>query len=376
MKIALLADWLDFGYMGLGTYTFHLISSLLDIDRENEYVVVHNESSRCPEDKKKIFGRTREIIIKLPYKFTNRYIYELLFTKRKYPRVLEREGFDIVHDSNIFGVIPPRKYRFKVVITVHDMSLYSPDLLRKVTKIIVLLTAKKILKSEMSFHFISSSNYTKKEMVYCAKIPDEMISVIYDGVNHQVFRQMKIYDPPISGPFILYVGSATPRKNLPMLFEAFYKLKKGEAPIPHKMVVVSNLSRKYVELIKRLNLQKEIIVKPCVKTDELVKLYNTADLFVLPSFYEGFGLTILEAMACGCPVAASNAASLPEVVGSAGKLFNPFSVDSIANAILDILTDDALREELKRKGLERAKLFDWEITAKKTLDIYRRIYED
>ena len=180
----------------------------------------------------------------------------------------------------------------------------------------------------------------------------------------------------ITGSFILFVGNISPRKNILALLQAFNKLKKRG--IKHKLVIAGKKDQRYEQVLKtlnELNLGGEVIFTGYVPEEDLPKLYNAADLFVYPSLYEGFGLPILEAMACGTPVVASNVSSLPEVAGDAGLLVNPQDVDALTNAMYKVLTDDKLKESLIDKGLERAKFFSWEKTARETLEVYKEVAE-
>ena len=125
-----------------------------------------------------------------------------------------------------------------------------------------------------------------------------------------------------------------------------------------------------------LGLEREVIFAGYVDEDELPAWYNAADLFVYPSLYEGFGLPPLEAMACGCPVITSNTSSLPEVVGDAGIMVDPHDVDALADAMERVLTDESLREDMRRRGLERAKRFSWQRSAREMWDIYEEVYHE
>lgn len=144
------------------------------------------------------------------------------------------------------------------------------------------------------------------------------------------------------------------------------------------MLIVGKKGWKYksiFETVDILNLQKDVIFSDYVPDEYLTLLYNAADLFVYPSLYEGFGLPPLEAMACGTPVITSNTSSLPEVVGDAGVMIDPYDVDGLAKAMFEVLTNEGLREDMRKKGLKRAKLFSWEKTAKETLKIYEEVYK-
>jgi glycosyltransferase involved in cell wall biosynthesis len=145
----------------------------------------------------------------------------------------------------------------------------------------------------------------------------------------------------------------------------------------YKLVIVGGKGWKYDDIfrnIEALNLQEDVIFTGYVPKEDLVKFYNLADLFVYPSLYEGFGLPPLEAMACGCPVITSNTSSLPEVVGDAGIMVNPYDVNELVKVMYEVLTNEGLKKELSKKGLERAKLFDWKKTAEETWKAYEMVY--
>ena len=224
---------------------------------------------------------------------------------------------------------------------------------------------------------IAISNFTKREIVDNFNYPPERIEVTHLGVDKK-YKPMRDFEKPraFQGRVIMYSGSEEFRKNVPTLLRAFYKLKKK---VPDARLVKvgrpgSSVGRKRVlELIDELDLRKDVTFVDYVPEDELPMYYNSADLFVFPSLYEGFGFPPLEAMACGVPVITSNAASLPEVVGEAGIMRDPDDVNGFAQAMYRVLSDDGLRGEMVKKGLKRAELFPWEKTAEKTLKIYREI---
>lgn len=222
------------------------------------------------------------------------------------------------------------------------------------------------------------SEFTKKEIMTNLNYPSEKIDAIHLGVDLEKYRPLTNFEKPecFTGKTVLYTGTESYRKNIPTLIKAFYKLKKKVPNV--KMVKVGKpedrQGRKNVlELINELKLGDDITFVGYVSEEDLPLFYNSADLFVFPSFYEGFGLPPLEAMACGLPVVASNTSSLPEVIGDAGIMKDPYDVDGFANAMHSVLTNDGLREDMVKKGLKRAKLFSWEKTATKTLKVYEEI---
>jgi glycosyltransferase involved in cell wall biosynthesis len=180
----------------------------------------------------------------------------------------------------------------------------------------------------------------------------------------------------IDKPFVLTVGDLQPRKNQIGLIQAFEELILRNPQLPHRLVIVGKktwFADRIVETGKNSRIADRIVYTGFVNDDELLQLYNACDMMVFPSFYEGFGLPILEAMACGRAVACSNTSSMPEVANAAAIVFDPASRDEIVRSMRDILLDAELRTRMERLGLHRASLFTWQRTAQQTLEIYRQV---
>jgi glycosyltransferase involved in cell wall biosynthesis len=267
------------------------------------------------------------------------------------------------------------------IVTCHDIigRLPSTDTLHR-------LHAKFTLSGLESADFIiADSESTKKEIIKFYSISEERIKVIYQGVDHEHFYPREVtsnlyhrFNLSPSYKYILHLSIELPRKNVAGIIQAFAKLKKEfslgdikliKAGVPqHQRDRESNLN-----LIKKLRLDDSVIFLDHIPEKDLPFLYNVADLFVFPSFYEGFGFPPLEAMACGTPVITSNTSSLPEVVGDAGIMVNPHDVDKLAEEMLKVLTKEGLRQDMINRGLERAKLFTWEKTAQETMSVYEEV---
>jgi len=178
----------------------------------------------------------------------------------------------------------------------------------------------------------------------------------------------------IDYPYILYLGTLEPRKNVERLIEAFIQLKKKQ--INEKLLISGIKGWDYQSIFDKvasLGVEKEIIFSGFIPNELIPFLYNGASAFVYPSLYEGFGLPVLEAMACGVPVVTSNVSSLPEVAGDAAILINPYSVDELADGIWRILSDEELRNQCIEKGIERAKSFTWERCAMETMKAFNEV---
>ena len=287
---------------------------------------------------------------------------------------LIRSQDDIVHLPNQnfarFALFIKNPY----IVTVHDLIRFSLGFAQETIaeKILLKLDIRGIKRAS---HIIAVSKHTKNDLIQYLKIPDDRISVIYNGIDHSIFKPYNI--KMLDKPYILYVGSERPRKNLSRLFEAFAKLK-GEFPeLKLAKVGIPGRTKEYrretMRKLDSLGLTGDVIFVEYITELDLAYYYSSAALMAYPSLYEGFGFPLLEAMACGCPVVTSNTSSLPEVVGEAGIMVNPYDTDSLAQAMRRVLTDKKLRDDMVRKGLEQAKRFSWEKAAEQTLEVYNKV---
>lgn len=233
---------------------------------------------------------------------------------------------------------------------------------------------------------ITISNHVKKQIAEYLNYPEERIDVAYPGVD---FEKFKPFTPSsnflekygignIDPNIILYVGSEHPRMNLNTLIKALYFVKKKCPDIKFLKVgrpQFQGAREKFLALIKSLGLERNVIFIDYVEEEHLPAIYNAASLLVYPVLEAGFGLPPLEAMACGTPVITSNTASLPEVVGDAGIMVNPYDTDKLSEMILKVLTDNSLQKKLSEKGLNRARQFTWENTAKTIFKTFEKLRE-
>ncbi|KKK99751.1 hypothetical protein LCGC14_2629590, partial [marine sediment metagenome] len=268
------------------------------------------------------------------------------------------------------------------IVTVHDLAQCCFNFDRETIREKILLNLDKRYIKRAS-HIIAISQSTKSDLVKYLRIPETRISVIYNGVDHNIFKpyepyQMRPYDVKLlDKPYILYIGSERPRKNLDRLFEAFAQLKVDFPRL--KLVKVGGPGRSEelrsdtMRRLSSLGITKDVIFVDYIPEVDLAYYYCSAALLVYPSLYEGFGLPPLEAMACGCPVVTANTSSLPEVVGEAGIMVNPYDTSSLVQAMRRVLTDDKLRDNMVRKGLEQSKKFSWEKAARQTLEVYNKV---
>ena len=275
-------------------------------------------------------------------------------------------NYDIIHCPT---VVTPFFFKPKtaVIITVHDLvpliHLYFSKIRHRVY--FRYFVGRQISEAD---HLIAVSNSTKRDIIHFYDQPSDKITVVPEGVGEE-FR-------PISSPkedYVLSVATLEPRKNFKGLIEAFIQMKQ-RTKVSTRLLLAGREGWKHSNLFRIPNEYKsDVLFLGYVSSQDLIKLYQRALAFIYPSFYEGFGLPVLEAMACGCPVVASNRASLPEVAGQSCLYVNPERTGEIADALSRILTDDSLANELSALGLERAKLFTWGKCARLTKEIYCRI---
>jgi glycosyltransferase involved in cell wall biosynthesis len=223
------------------------------------------------------------------------------------------------------------------------------------------------------------TNRGKQDIIHYMSASPDKLHVIYESYNElcrlmdriDLARVKEQYSLP--DRFILFVGGVTPSKNLGNLLRAYGQIRQA---FPHKLVLVGFKRWKFQKdfaLVDRLGLHDRILCTGFIPDEDIPALYNLADVFVFPSLYEGFGMPVLEAMACGCPVITSKTGCSPEVAGGAALLIDPYHPDEIAESIRRVLTERALREQLIRKGLQRVQQFSWENTAKATLALFESL---
>jgi glycosyltransferase involved in cell wall biosynthesis len=272
----------------------------------------------------------------------------------------------------------------KIIVTVHDVIIKAfPDGHTQQT-IETGLNQFEELKDKAS-KIICCSKSTVHDLKRFFQVPDEKIALVYQGVDKEIFYTLKKDDEWIAdqwltrigvkAPFLLSVGTIEPRKNLINCIHAFNRLRvEGKFLGTLVIVGMKGWMRSNIEtLIDELKLRAHIVFLGYISDRELCYLYNKTEVFVFPSFYEGFGFPIVEAFCCGAPVVTSNVSSCPEIAADAALTVNPSSIGDIAEAINRIIQDHALRDSLKGKGSKRAGDFDFRKTACETLKVYEEV---
>ncbi len=278
-------------------------------------------------------------------------------------------GFDIYHPTYYDSYFLKQLGDKPFVLTVYDMihELFSKQY-RDLNNDII--RNKKILVQKAA-RVIAISENTKNDLLRIYNVPSEKIKVVYLASSFQR-TIMKTGLPAVPEKFLLFVGDRKDYKNFYGFVRAIKKLLQQNDDLYLVCAGGRQFTSSEQELVKKLNISNKVKSVPFINDGVLTHLYSNAIAFIFPSLYEGFGLPLLEAFSCGCPVAASNSSSLPEVAGDAAIYFDPLDENSIQNTIIKIM-DRETRQNLISRGYKRLNAFNWEKTALQTLDVYREI---
>jgi glycosyltransferase involved in cell wall biosynthesis len=356
---------------GIGTYVRNLLRYLARIDKNTEYVLF------CRADDCATIEESGENFRAVPELARQYSIKEQL----RIPLDLRREKIDLFHAPHY---VLPALIPCKAVVTIHDcIHLRFPQYLPSRLGYAYARTSMWIA-THRSTRVLTVSEASKRDILKYFHVPQHKIDVIYNGIDErfgetpspdEVLRVRERYQ--LNDPFVLYAGNIKPHKNLERLIEAFHLLRRnGHETV--KLLIIGDEISKYATLrraVHKYKLHKHVRFFGFVPDKTLAVLYRLARVFVFPSLYEGFGLPPLEAMASGTPVITSNVSSLPEVVGDAALLIDPYEPAAIAQAMHRVLTEPSLREDLRRRGLLRVKDFSWERSIRRVHEIYQEVLE-
>lgn len=364
MRIAIDARIADYTSGGIARYTSLLLQAFQRIAAEHTFVGVRARRPKVPPLDLPA-AETLEVWTPAHHRLERWALwYEL-----------RGKGLDLLHSPDLVG---PRRGPWRQVITVHDLAfLRMPRIVTSDSRRYYGGIRRAAAEADA---VIAVSQATARDLVDLVGAPEDRIHVVYEAAD-PTFAPMPRQEAAdhvrashgVVGPYVLFVGTLEPRKNLPTLLRAF-SLVRREFPL--QLVIAGGrgwLADDVFETVQDLALAEGVRFLGQVSPQSLRALYCAAEVFALPSLYEGFGLPCLEAMACGTPVLASNAGSLREVVGDAGVLVRPDDPDDIAMGLGWVLGNPSYREALIGRGLARAATFSWDRAARETLAIYERV---
>jgi glycosyltransferase involved in cell wall biosynthesis len=358
---------------GAGIYTINLIHSLAALDTDFEFYIIAQQSGRklIESDKTRALNW-----VVLPDKSPPR---RLIWEQTRLPGLVRKMELDLLHSLHYSR---PLSLECSSVVTFHDMTFFLYPQYHTFFKRLYFPAAMR--KSARSADaLISVSENTKKDLVERLGVPDSKIHVVYHGVAdrfkpisdwNQLENISQKYNLPAE--FILYVGVVEPRKNLISLLNVFQNLQKSNKNLG--LVIAGQTGWGYhavQEMVAKLELRDTVLFTGYIPPEDLPAIYNLARLFVYPSIYEGFGLPVLEAMACGTPTITTSISSLPEIVGDAGILVPPNDDRALLEAIKSLLEDEKDQNRLSTRGLQHAAEFTWTRTAQETCEIYSQVLE-
>jgi len=384
MRIAIDISAITAPYLsGIGEYTLNLLENLLQIDRENQYILFYNSFKQIKVRK---FDYENVKLIKLGYPNKILPLISYLFNYPKIDKLIETK----VGQIDLYFLPRPNCFVFsksvKKILLIHDLAFKIFPRFFTLKQRLFLLTVNLEKNINKYDWLIVISENTKRDIVEFLKYPADKISILYAGLN-KIFRviddQKKLREIKnkyhLPEHFVFSLSNLEPRKNLMSLVLAFDQLLEENLDFKKqnlKLVIAGASAWSYQNLFKihqQIKNSDSIIFLGYLPSEDRPFLYNLASAFVYPSFYEGFGLPPLEAMACACPVVASNNSSLPEVVGEAGLMIDPYNLNELKEAVRQILTDRHLKNSLIQKGLSRASKFDWRTSASQLLELFRKI---
>lgn len=364
----LLAHTRNFRRAGVSNYTEALIRHLGLVDRENRYTIFTTRGMNGSA-------------LHLPPNFTVRPSalptinprFRIPWEQVLAPALLRLLKADVYHGVlNVMPLASPAPS----VVTIHDLSPFLfPQTFRRVNRTYTRWAIR--VAARRAGHILAVSEFTRQEIIRWLEVAPERVTVTYNAAD----QRFTIPDPAtlaafrrkagLPERFILFIGTLEPRKNLPLLLDAYAKIA---ASTDAALVIGGGKGWLYDPIFAKaeaLNLGDRLRFAGFIDDAELPLWYAAATVFTLPSLYEGFGIPLLESMACGTPVVTTTSSSLPEVVGDAGLIVSPTDADALGDALLKLLNDDQLRADLRQRGLRRNRLFSWHETAERTLAVYR-----
>jgi glycosyltransferase involved in cell wall biosynthesis len=377
---------------GFGRFTRELLQALIAFDRSNEYVFFVDSKTgdldEIPSEVRTIVVNTKYSQVQAAAADGRRSLGDVWAMSRE----VMKHQFDVFFFPAVYSYFPILN-RTKIVLTIHDLIAdHHPELVFPNAKTKCFWKLKQRMAVRQADLIATVSEYSRKEIASYFQLPASRLRIISEAArpvfrvvpkNNGYVSALDKYGLSAEEQFLLYVGGISPHKNLGKLVHAFKIIVDADLLGSLKLVIVGDYKddpffSSYPDLkrqISDLGLDEKVFFTGFVPDAELAYLYNAATLLVFPSLEEGFGLPAIEAMACGTPVAASKTGSLPEVLGLAGRYFDPENVDEMAAVVSKILADEPLRNQMKADGLKRSKIAGWERSAGDALAIFREFDE-
>jgi glycosyltransferase involved in cell wall biosynthesis len=374
LNAQLLSSAASYRAAGINRVLHQLLAELPSVPGDEQYLVYapHSEANRRLLRAPRVNARLTRLPVDRPP-------VRIAWEQTVLPVELLREGADLLH---ALGFVSPIAWRGRTVVTVYDLSfLRFPETFNRSNRMYLgNFTPPSLRRAD---RVITISEETRRDVIELCGVAPERVTPILLAADERfraaapdavrAFRRRQ----GLPDRFVLYQGTLQPRKNVETLVRAYARLR-GQGSDDHILVLAGPRGWQYepiFELIRQLGLEPYVTFPGFVPDDELALWYSSAAVFAFPSRYEGFGLPLLEAMACGAPVVSSSASSLPEVVGDAGVLVDPSDVEGLCSALCQLLEDEPRRQALAAAGRVRAQTFSWRRTASETVQVYREVLE-
>ena len=365
MKIGVNGRFLIAKQTGVQRAASNLVRALIAIDRENEYIIFTGDVQKDNPDWDYPNVTVVGSCIREGNSFRNHWWEQFVL-----PKLAKKYRVDVLHSP---ANMAPLFYRGVSVVHIHDLCfVVNPQwysfLFHSVYNIVIPRLAKKASR------VITNSNNSRNDLLQFCRIDANKVNLIYWAVDSRFSPLPEPDVPKIDFPkegYILYVGSLEPRKNISTLIKAYQRLRTDFPEIKTKLILIGGESPLFADVrLKIKRWQEDVIFKGYVEDKCLREYYRNAMVVAYPSFYEGFGLPPLEAMASGAPVVTSLTSSIPEVVGDAALMVSPFDYQQLAQTLSKVILSEELREHMSRAGLEQVKKFNWSRVARNVISVY------
>ena len=367
---------------GVEEYTINLLENIFELDKKNEYILFVNSYRESHFDER-IFAHFKNVKVRrfhLPNKLLN-----FCFWYLRWPMAdIMIGGVDIFFMPNINFIALSKKV--KLVLTIHDLSYeIFPETFSLRRRAWHSFINPRALCNRAD-HIIAVSDSSKADIVEHFGIRQQKVQRIYNGIAEEI-EQLDRNDPKLIEVkeryhlpfnFIFYLGTVEPRKNIPAIVKAFDQLKRLNNPelSKYKLVIAGGMGWKIqniLTMMREAEFTTDIIFTSCITNEDKAAVYTLASLFVYPSFFEGFGIPVLEAMRCGVPVITTNSSSLPEVVGSGAVMIDPDKPDELYLAMKEVLLDRDFSTHLAGESPKQAIRFNWRTSARQVLEIFEKL---